>query len=404
MTSGRTFLNTCAVAVVVTALLGVAARAGDEAPGEASAPLRPEAQLLKQAQALFANRRFSAVVDICTRALQYDDRFAEAYHLRGKARVLVSPTAAAAAVDDFTAAIKNARSFAQAHFDRGLLYLEAGAVEPARTDFALAIREGMTGSDVTFYRGMANLRTNRLSEACDDFTEALRSEPELTSALVNRGIARYHLDLLKDALADFEKAIALDPRHARAYLNRGVVRLKRGDLDGAVSDFDETIEHANRSGDLSCVASSYFDRGKAFYVKKNYALAIADWERPVKSGIDRDCMTLDYLGLAYSQLQDETKAARCFEDAVQLDDTRTYAPAHLHLGAARYNQRDYEGAVKECTAAVEIDPTLADAYATRSLAFRSLARLDRARADQEQVALLRAGPPAGPKVADSRGR
>jgi tetratricopeptide (TPR) repeat protein len=79
-------------------------------------------------------------------------------------------------------------------------------------------------------------------------------------------------------------------------------------------------------------------------------------------------LTLDYLGLAYSQVQNEVKAIRDFEDAVRLDDTRSYAPAHAHLGAVRYNQRDFDGAIKECTVAIEIDRTLAEAYKTRSLA------------------------------------
>ena len=115
-------------------------------------------------------------------------------------------------------------------------------------------------------------------------------------------------------------------------------------------------------------------------------------------------MTLDYLGMAYSRLQNEAKAARYFEDAIRLDRTHTYAPAHAHLGAARYNQRDYEAAIKESTAALAIDPTLAEAYSTRSLAFRTLKQPDRARADQEQAAQLRLGRPVGPRVVDVRSR
>jgi tetratricopeptide (TPR) repeat protein len=364
----------------------------------------PEAggPLLKRAQELFADRRYGEVVSLCTRLLQDDGRLAEAYHLRAKARLL-DGRGSAAALADLTAAIKNAPSFAEAYFDRGLLHLEAGAVGLALFDFDAAIRQGMTGRDVSFYRGMAHLQGERFTEAVDDFNGAIRSDPELAAAYLNRGIAHYRLDRLKEAMADHTKAIALDPRLARAYLNRGVVRLKRGDLDGAVADFDQAVEQSHRSGDYSSLAPALFDRGKAFYLKKDYARAVDDWERVVRSRRDDDSMTLDYLGLAYSQLQNEPRATRYFEDAIRVDVTRSYAPAHAHLGAVRYNQRDYVAAVNECTTAVAIDPSLAEAYSTRGLAFQALKQPDRARADQEEAGHLRAGRrEGGPRVADAR--
>ena len=357
-----------------------------------------ENPLLKRAGELFASRQFAEVVSVCTRLLQDDGSVAEAYHLRGKARLLTSRDEAMA-LGDFTAAIKNTPSFAEAHFDRGLLYLETGAAGPALSDFDQAIRQGMTGRDVSFYRGMAYLQSERFAEAIDDFSAAIRRDPELAAAYLNRGVARYRLGLMKEAMADDTWAIELDPRLARAYLNRGVVRLTRGDLDGAVADFDQAIEQSHRSGDLSSISAARFDRGKAFYLKKDYTRAIDDWERLVRDRNENDSMTLDYLGMAYSQLQNEVKAARYFEDAIRVDSTHTYAPAHAHLGAARYNQRDYPAAIKECTAALAIDPTFAEAYSTRSLAFRTLKQLDHARADQEQAAQLRLGKPAGPRMA-----
>jgi tetratricopeptide (TPR) repeat protein len=400
MTSGHPLLAFWALAGAIAALGAADGHAGSETVSQP----RVESPLLKRARELFANRQFAELVSVCTRVLQDDGSVAEAYHLRGKARLLASRDGAAAALDDFTAAIKNARTFAEAHYDRGLLYLETGAVGPALSDFDQAMRQGMTGRDVSFYRGMAYLQSERFTEAIDDFSAVIRRDPELAAAYLNRGIARYRLGNLKEALADDTRAIELDPRLARAYLNRGVVRLTRGDLDSAVADFDQAIEQSHRSGDLTSIAAARFDRGKAFYLKKDYPRAIDDWERIVRDRDATDSMALDYLGMAYSQVQNEAKAARYFEDAIRADSAHTYAPAHAHLGAARYNQRDFPAAIKECTIALEIDPTLAEAYATRSLAFRTLKQPDRARADEEQAAQLRLGKPAGPRVVDARRR
>jgi tetratricopeptide (TPR) repeat protein len=308
----------------------------------------------------------------------------------------------AAAIDDFTAALKSAPGLAKAQFDRGVLYLETGELELAIADFNGAMRLGLSSRDLSFYRGMAQLQRGRFPPAVADFTEAIRVDPALAAAFLNRGVAYYRQDLLTEALADYEKAIALDPRMARAYLNRGVVRMTLGNLDGAIADFDVTLQQSRRAGDFSCVFPAYFDRGKAFFLKKDYPRAIDDWERVARDLVDRDSMTLDYLGLAYSRLQNEAKAARYFEDAVRLDDKRTYAPAHAHLGAVRYNQKDFDGAVKECTAAIEIDKTLAEAYSTRSLAFQALKRPEQWRADAEQAHRLRERPQDGRRPTASR--
>jgi Tfp pilus assembly protein PilF len=55
----------------------------------------------------------------------------------------------------------------------------------------------------------------------------------------------------------------------------------------------------------------------------------------------------------------------------------------------RFNQKDYEGAIKECTTALEIDPNLSEAYATRSRAHKELKHVVQARADETEAERLR---------------
>jgi tetratricopeptide (TPR) repeat protein len=373
--------------------------------GSAQSASNPQA--LEQVRGLLANGRFAEVVDCCNRLIAEDERLAEAYHLRGKARILEGREGTApAALADFTAAIRCNERLAEAHFDRGLLQLETGEAEAALADFDQAVRQGMTGRDVSFYRGMANLQTKRFREADADLTAAIRLDPEMAPAYLNRGVARFRLDLLKEAQADYERAIQLDRHLARAYLNRGVVRLKWGELDSAIGDFDQAIEESCRSGDRSSLVPAYFDRGRAFYLKRDFARAVEDWEHLIRDLDDTDPMTRDHLGLAFARLDNPARSMRYFEDAVRLDHLHAYAPAHAHLAAVRYNQKDFQGAVKECTIALEIDPTLTQALTTRSLAYRNLQQLDRARADQEEAARLRGdgrSAPA-PRVADTRTR
>jgi Tfp pilus assembly protein PilF len=70
----------------------------------------------------------------------------------------------------------------------------------------------------------------------------------------------------------------------------------------------------------------------------------------------------------------------------------------------RYNQRDFAAAIKECTTALEIDPTLARALRIRSLAYRVLRQRERARADQEQADRLLGEGNVRPRRAGTRTR
>jgi tetratricopeptide (TPR) repeat protein len=359
--------------------------------GEILVATKPALVLLKRGKELFENRKYDETITVCTRLLQYSPGSAEAHYLRAKARTMDSPDATAAAIDDFTQAIVLARNYADAYLDRGLLYLEIAELDRAINDFSEAIRLGVSSKEVWFLRGMARLQKPRLPEAAADFTEALRIDPEFAEAHLNRGIACYQLDRLKEALADEDAAIRLNPRLARAYSSRGVVRLALGDLDNAITDFDMAIQQSRRAGDVASMATAYFDRGRAFFLKKDYERAIDDWERVARNFDDCDSMTLDFLGQAYAQLQNELKAMRYYEDAVRLDDNHRYAPAHAHLGAMRYKQKDYVSAIKECSAAIQIDPNYADAYTTRGRAYQALEQPDRARADEKRAEELRRG-------------
>jgi serine/threonine-protein kinase len=236
--------------------------------------------------------------------------------------------------------------------------------------------------------GLVLIHRNKFQAAAFELGESIRLGPDSADAYLNRGVARYRLKLLKEAQADFDRALALEPGMARAYLGRGVARLTSNDPDAAITDFDQAIQRSRRASDRSTLSAAYFDRGRAFYLKKDYPRAIEDWERVARNLDDRDSMTLDFLGLAYSMSRNEVKASRYFEDAVRHDTSRTYAPAHAHLGAVRYNQKDFEAAIKECTTAIEIDPNLIEAYRTRSRAFTATNQLDRARADEERADAL----------------
>ena len=215
---------------------------GNVDPKRVLVAFKPASLLLKQGKELFERGRFDEVITVCTRLLENNPGWAEAYHLRGPHRIMENHDATSAAIGDFTAAIRHAKPFAEAYYDRGLVYLRTGEWDPSIRDFSAAIQLNLAGPDVWFYRGLAYLRRDLTDEAVADFTKAIQLNPGFAAAFLNRGLARTRQKKLGGALADYDKALALDPKMGGAFLNRGVIRLNRGELDEAIADFDRAVE------------------------------------------------------------------------------------------------------------------------------------------------------------------
>src|ERR1700722_14450031 len=78
-------------------------------------------------------------------------------------------------------------------------------------------------------RGAIFLHAGRIDQAIDDFSAAIALRPDAAMAYGNRGEAyRLRHDYDK-AMADEEVAIRLDPKLSQGYLNRGAIYAARGD-------------------------------------------------------------------------------------------------------------------------------------------------------------------------------
>lgn len=70
--------------------------------------------------------------------------------------------------------------------------------------------------------------------------------------------------------------IETDPKHVKAYFNRGTAYYKKRDFDSAIADFTKTIElRPNHAAD-------YINRGVAFAVKGDKNRASADFRKALE--------------------------------------------------------------------------------------------------------------------------
>lgn len=129
-----------------------------------------------------------------------------------------------------------------AYQNRGVMYLEDGDWERAKSDFEQAIDWDPEQASSYANRALAWARLGDFEQVLSDANEALRWDPELALGHQLRGIARYHLGDIDGSLADFEQALERDTDSGTAYQNRGIVYAELGETDAAMADLAEARE------------------------------------------------------------------------------------------------------------------------------------------------------------------
>ena len=98
----------------------------------------------------------------------------------------------------------------EAHYNRGVDYLENGDIENAISEFNIAIEIYPQDAWAYNYRGQAYFTKGEYDQALADFDRAIEMWPEFPEALLARGICLSETGEKKRAIADLEKAIELE--------------------------------------------------------------------------------------------------------------------------------------------------------------------------------------------------
>jgi tetratricopeptide (TPR) repeat protein len=144
----------------------------------------------------------------------------------------------------------------------------------------------------------------------------------------NRGV---EWKLKKDyerALADYGTAIRLDATYADAFYNRCIIYNIKEDFDRALADCTRAVKlgpspdamsstGAQRLGDDRTSSDYYAQRGFAYLGKKNFDLAIADYDKAIRLN-PNNAKAVSNRGLAYQGKGDTTRANADFEAARQI--------------------------------------------------------------------------------------
>ena len=251
-----------------------------------------------------------------------------------------------------------------------------------------------------FNEGNVLLGRGETQQAIQKYTEAIAISPSLAVPYVNRGVAYISLAKHTEALADADKALELlknssDPPaySATAYQVNGTVYQNRGEYRLAADAYTKSIELVQTD------AKFYNNRGNAYRMLKQYDAAMKDFNKAIE--LD-PTIPMFYVNRAsvHLKLKDPSTAVQDTDQALKLDKasdsayyTRGHAQAELKKlpeALADYDQAiklrpksdyfhararvhfmkgQFDLSIKDNTDAIAADPSNANAYGNRAVAY-----------------------------------
>ena len=204
-----------------------------------------------------------------------------------------------------------------------------------------AAQAALQQANAAFHAGYAAMQAGKLEEARQDFAETARLAPQLPEAHVALGAILVQLERPDEAIPELGKALDLKPGDATAELNLGLAHETIGKKLAYAGKLPEAEAHL-RAAIAALPASNPADAQES----NPSAAQEAEFQ--------------DTLGSLLAREKRWAEAEIAFREALRLspaaaDDTAA-AIAHMHLGVALIEEKQYPAALTELNRAVETAP------------------------------------------------
>lgn len=293
------------------------------------------------------------------------------------------------------------------YFYRGVFNGRLNNFEAALADFDRALKQEELPERVIgfihYTRGTLYGQSGQHAEALADFDRALDRGFLGANVFYARGSAHHNLDDHEDAIADFSESISRDGKFSLAFFWRGHVQMQLGRIIEAEQDFEKALELDPNNSDARVNLNELrADRGEHNQARFDYEQAIEDSPHNA----------LFYLGKGKSEQAMAKQgdigfsdAKRSFDKAIELDSTlaEAYAArARVQIQQAERNAgnsgRDPITAIRQLDAlpqvqadydrAIELAPGNAEFYARRGALYYLLDAIVEAEQDIKQATQL----------------
>jgi tetratricopeptide (TPR) repeat protein len=268
----------------------------------------------------------------------------------------------------------------RSEFDAGNAAFSKGDLDTAITDYTKAIELKPDFADAYYNRSVVYRGKGLYERAVVDTTKAIELKPDYADAYLNRGGLYFFTGFTEQAIADYTKAIELKPSLAEAYINRGSVYGRKGLYDQAIADWTKAIELKPE------FAEAYYQRGTGYGVKGLHDQAIADYTKAIE-------LKPDYADAYF--LRSILYDLKSLHDQAIADSTKVivlkpnFAEAYFARGNAYRGKKLNNEAIADYTKAIELKPDYADAFANRGNMYGVKGLYDQAIADSTKVIQLK---------------
>jgi tetratricopeptide (TPR) repeat protein len=311
-----------------------------------------------------------AIADL-TEGLKRDPTVADAYKMRAIAYIMKNKKTEAIA--DLTEFIRYQPNESIGYLMRGDLLQSLGRHDEAITDYTELIRRTADDATLQSLRSSAFVgRARSLSEkesydqARADFNQAIAVAPESAPARFARGRYLWSRALrggetegLPQAIDDLKEAIRLNAKDAEYYDVLASVLTTAGNPAEAIANRDKYIELKPKD------PNGYHARGVTWYRQSNFARAISDFDQAIK--LSPTFANAYYMrGICRFMGQSDTNGGIAdLDKAIQYDADASY---YSMRGLMRIEKDDADGAIADCTRALELNPKYSAAYENRGTA------------------------------------
>ena len=267
----------------------------------------------------------------------------------------------------------------------GLERAKIGDLNGAIEALGEAVKLDPAVAETHFHLGAALWYQGERERAAAELDEALRLNPAFLPAVSLRGVAARETGDLERARRWAQHAIALEPKSQSGYFDLGLVLLRTKKLNEALGQFEAGLNLPVAAPapppDLDIAirelraaiagrddATAHVTLGRLLGAAGADARQVAaQFEAAIKLQ-PTFAEAHNYLGLVYTQANDDPKAVHAFREAIRLRPD--YADAHSNLGGV-LTTTDIAESVRELERAVALRPALLKAQYNLAIAYGS---------------------------------
>ena len=254
-----------------------------------------------------------------------------------------------------------------------------------------------------YYRGSEKFKAEDYDGAIIDFSESIKLQPSV-NAYVNRGLSKEYINDYPGAMIDMQRAIEIDPKDWQPYYYLGIyLNEYKKDYFGSLSAFENyfnatpwvadyndleaqyyfsqslymkefydesfsSIDWLIKDYDLTTVlendriAKIYSLRGRNYYEKDSFALAMIDYEKTVELN-PKYALYQELIGDFYLETKEYDKAIEYYNKAILIDQNKT--TVYEYRAYAEEMKEDFYAALFDMNEAIKLDPENGHYYLKR---------------------------------------